>query len=128
MNTLVDNCLKRIELTPATCLRRDDEAHPCLLAPGPFVACGASTPPWGDRWAGVEATTAAARVGARAPETRPQLLRRLAARGALVDGVLPPRFFENLRVDALSLSAARSAEPALALAAAQTRAPTLTCV
>ena len=108
MFSLTDLCLNRITEDPARCLRRGEETQPALLRPASdtFLRCEAQSIPR-DRWAAVEQSTSAARRRPR-PEARPQLLATLAARGALVDGVLPPKFFESLRVDTLSLAAVQS--------------------
>ena len=122
MFSLTDLCLNRITEDPARCLRSNDETHPALLRPASdtFLRCEAQSIPR-DRWAAVEQSTSAARRRPR-PEARPQLLATLAARGALVDGVLPPKFFEGLRVDTLSLAACRARAPFLMLAQAQAKA------
>ena len=134
---LRDLCLAQISLTPARCLRArgSDDTHGALLLANPetvpFVRCAPATgapaagakSAWADCWAGIEPATAGARAGAQRPEARPQIARFLAARGALVDGALPARFFEGLRVDALSLAACRGREPFALLAAAQARQP-----
>ena len=129
MFSLTDLCLNRITEDPARCLRRGEETQPALLRPASdtFLRCEAQSIPR-DRWAAVESSTSAARRRPR-PEARPQLLATLAARGALVDGVLPPKFFEGLRVDTLSLAACRARAPFLMLAQAQAKtSETLSCL
>ncbi|CAH0365329.1 unnamed protein product [Pelagomonas calceolata] len=129
MFSLTDLCLNRITEDPARCLRHGEETHPALLrsSKDAFLRCEAQTV-HRDRWAAVEQSTSDARRRPR-PEARPQLLATLAARGALVDGVLPPKFFESLRVDTLSLAACRARAPFLMLAQAQAKtSETLSCL
>lgn len=129
MFSLADLCLNAVTEAPARCLRIQTDAadatHPALLrcVPDGFEAC-VQARAWPDRWSSVEASTDNARRRARS-EARPQLVATLCQRGALVDGVLPPRFFEGLRVDALSLAACRARAPFVMLAGA--RVP-LTCL
>ncbi len=129
MFSLTDLCLNRITEDPARCLRRGEETQPALLRPASdtFLRCEPQSI-HRDRWAAVESSTSAARRRPR-PEARPQLLATLAARGALVDGVLPPKFFDSLRVDTLSLAACRARAPFLMLAQAQSKtSETLSCL
>ena len=129
MFSLTDLCLNRITEDPARCLRDGEETQPALLRPAndAFVRCEAQSI-HRDRWAAVEQSTSEARRRPK-PEARPQLLATLAARGALVDGVLPPKFFEGLRVDTLSLAACRARAPFLMLAQAQSKtSETLSCL
>ena len=121
MFSLTDLCLNRVTEDPARCLRLNDETHPALLRPAndAFLRCEPQSI-HRDRWAAVEASTSEARRRPK-PEARPQLLATLAARGALVDSVLPPKFFEGLRVDTLSLAACRARAPFLMLAQAQSK-------
>ena len=74
---------------------------------------------WHDAWVDVRASAVAA---ARRGEPRAQICAFLAGMGALADGSLPDHFFEDFRVDCLSLNGSRIGAPTLArLAAAQTR-------
>jgi hypothetical protein len=129
MFSLTDLCLNRITEDPARCLRRGEETQPALLRPASdtFLRCEPQSI-HRDRWAAVEQSTSEARRRPK-PEARPQLLATLAARGTLVDGVLPPKFFESLRVDTLSLAACRARAPFLMLAQAQSNtSETLSCL